>query len=49
MGRRAAESVAPSRPNTPPAEPELDEVRATLTRVDSRLTHLPWFLDTLLG
>ncbi|KAF9785014.1 hypothetical protein BJ322DRAFT_803122 [Thelephora terrestris] len=25
MGRRAAESVAPSRPSTPPVEQELDE------------------------
>ena len=47
MGRRAAESVAPSRPNTPPGEQELDEVCSVLTRMSSRLTHLP--PDTLLG
>ena len=35
MGRRAAESVAPSRPSTPPAEQDLDEVCAILTRVGS--------------
>ena len=31
MGRRAPESVAPSRPSTPPAEQDLDEVGAILT------------------
>ena len=49
MGRRAAESVAPSRPSTPPAEQELDEVSATLMRSGSRLTHPLRRLDALLG